>query len=272
LCPGRVIRLYPQEDLLRRPGHDTPEILRRELSGLLLQLRSMGLVPDDLRWFGAPPADAWCTAAALLQRLGAEGTKAREMARLPLHPRLAALVLEAPGNDGCRAAAVLSAGERLPAGAARQHGPSDVIALMEGQWSPATHRASSRSVESYCWPVADPPYCRNRVVVRQEWMVCADIEERRERGLPLVRLASAIRPEWLLDLYPERITERNGVEWNRSAERVEAVSALEYEGLPIEESRSGNVDAELAARQAAVAGFAVAGLLRHARHTTHRGR
>jgi ATP-dependent helicase HrpB len=56
-------------------------------------------------------------------------------------------------------------------------------------------------------------------VVRQEWMVCVDIEERRERGLPLVRLASAIRPEWLLDLYPERITERRGVECNRSAER-----------------------------------------------------
>jgi ATP-dependent helicase HrpB len=53
---------------------------------------------------------------------------------------------------------------------------------------------------------------------------------------------------WLLDLYPERIEERNAVEWNRAAERVESVSALLFDGLVIEESRSGQVDPEAASR------------------------
>jgi ATP-dependent helicase HrpB len=80
-----------------------------------------------------------------------------------------------------------------------------------------------------------------------EFLVAIDIEERKERGLPLVRLASAIEPDWLIDLYPEKITEHSAVEWNRAAERVEAVSALLYEGLVIEESRGGPLHPEQAA-------------------------
>jgi ATP-dependent helicase HrpB len=73
-------------------------------------------------------------------------------------------------------------------------------------------------------------------------LVAIDIEERQERGLPLVRLASGIEPEWLVDLFPEQVAERKTVEWNRAAERAEAVSALLYEGLVIEESRGGAID------------------------------
>ncbi len=43
----------------------------------------------------------------------------------------------------------------------------------------------------------------------------------------------------MLDLFPDRVKERAGVEWNRTAERVDAVSALLYENLVIEETRSG---------------------------------
>jgi ATP-dependent helicase HrpB len=89
---------------------------------------------------------------------------------------------------------------------------------------------------------------RSSVVQRAELLVAVEAEERRGQGPPLVRLASAVEPEWLLDLYPERIEERNAVEWNRAAERVESVSALLFDGLVIEESRSGQVDPEAASR------------------------
>jgi ATP-dependent helicase HrpB len=96
------------------------------------------------------------------------------------------------------------------------------------------------------------------VVHGRDWLVAVEIEERRERGLPLVRLASAIEPEWLIDLFPDRITERQGVEWNRAGERVEAVSAILYENLVLEESRSGTPDlpqaTALLARKALEAG------------------
>ena len=47
------------------------------------------------------------------------------MARYPLHPRLARLIVEARrrgvAEDGCTAAALLSAGERLPARSRSRH-------------------------------------------------------------------------------------------------------------------------------------------------------
>ncbi len=61
------------------------------------------------------------------------------------------------------------------------------------------------------------------------------------------RLVSRIEPEWLLDYFPERVHERNGVEWNRLSNRVEAVSALVYDDVTIEESRGGTVDDAAAA-------------------------
>ena len=48
-------------------------------------------------------------------------------------------------------------------------------------------------------------------------------------------------------LFRSRVRERTSLEWNRAAERVEAVSALCFESLTIEESRSGAVDSEAAA-------------------------
>ena len=43
--PGRAIRLYSFEDFQRRPDHDAPEIRRRELSQVLLELKALGIDP-----------------------------------------------------------------------------------------------------------------------------------------------------------------------------------------------------------------------------------
>jgi len=56
-APGRVIRLYPLEDFLRRPDQESPEIVRAELSQALLELRVMGVEGfQDLAWLDPPPA------------------------------------------------------------------------------------------------------------------------------------------------------------------------------------------------------------------------
>jgi ATP-dependent RNA helicase HrpB len=78
--------------------------------------------------------------------------------------------------------------------------------------------------------------------------VAVDIEDRPEKGLPLVRLASAIQSEWLLDLHAERMREESRVEWNRAAERVDAVSVLLYDQIAIEETRGARPDPEAAAK------------------------
>jgi ATP-dependent helicase HrpB len=76
------------------------------------------------------------------------------------------------------------------------------------------------------------------VVLDAELMVCVKAGERGGgRAQVLVQSASAVHPDWLLDLYIDRVTDRDGLEWNPSAQRVEWVSRLEYDGLTLEEQR-----------------------------------
>ncbi len=221
----------------------------------------------------------------------------RKMAAYPVHPRLSRLVIEADrrgaGETGCVIAALLSAGARIPQRRATS-GPSDLLAMAEAPLDPAVRRirdqirrvrrlepARGTDDEAVLQAVltAFPDrvarrragddlllagggaarLARDSVVRGEEWMVAVDIEERSERGLPLVRLASAIRPEWLLDLFPEYVQERRAVEWNRKAERVESSSALTFGALALAESRDAAPDpeaaAELLAARAAEAGW-----------------
>ena len=258
--PGHVIRLYTVEDFQRRPDHDTPEILRRELSQMCLQLEAAGMHdPLQLDWLDAPPASSIDAAEALLDRLNARGAAAAKMARLPLHPRLARLVMDG-GDAGCRVAALLSSGQRVQS--------SDLFHALDEEWDGRT-RAVYRQIRRFARPSGakgDVTLARavlaafpDRVGRRRaggtvllsngtsatmpnppgEFMVALDVEER-----GLIRLACPIEPEWLLDM----AVERNGVEWNRQAERVESVTALVYDQLVIEERRGGPVDDEAAAK------------------------
>lgn len=78
------------------------------------------------------------------------------------------------------------------------------------------------------------------------WIVAVDAEERRtERGArpPLIRLASSIEPDWLIDHAADRIEERAIVRWNAQAERAEGVQVMAYEGLALSESPCDTGDA-----------------------------
>ena len=86
--PGRVLRLYAEEDYARRPEQDTPEITRSDLSQLCLHLRAMGIADvNEIDWLDAPPDIAVQIAESLLDRLGATGAMAQRLARYPLSPR-----------------------------------------------------------------------------------------------------------------------------------------------------------------------------------------
>jgi ATP-dependent helicase HrpB len=80
-----------------------------------------------------------------------------------------------------------------------------------------------------------------------EFMVAVDAEDRKEKPLPLIRMTARIQPEWLIDLFPDRVKEQAGVVWNHVAERVDAVSALLYDELVVQESRGAVPDAQAAA-------------------------
>ena len=275
-APGRVLRLYTLEDFQRRPDHDAPEITRRELSELCLHLRAMGIVhPLELTWLEPPPGAAILRAEELLERLGATGEEARRLSRYPLHPRLARLVIEAvergAGEDGCAAAALLSSGARAES--------CDLLRLVDSPMDfrskqhfeqirriirPPKQRKHDPNALQFAMLAAFPDRVARRPKDHQlllasggsaklacdaqaDFLVAADIEDRSEHALPLVRLYCAIQPDWLVDLFPTRVRERSGVEWNRSAERVEEVSALLYDDLVIQETRGGAPDPDKAA-------------------------
>lgn len=92
------------------------------------------------------------------------------------------------------------------------------------------------------------------------FLVAVDLEERGRAGQRRlgVRAASEIAPEWLIDLFPERLREVDEVFWNAEAERVESRSQLLYERLVLSESagrRAPAREAELLARAASEVGF-----------------
>jgi ATP-dependent helicase HrpB len=78
----------------------------------------------------------------------------------------------------------------------------------------------------------------NSTVTYAELLVAVEAEDRQDRDAPLVRLASAIEPEWLLDLFPDRLHEISTLQWNRAGERVEAVTSLMFDQIAIETRRT----------------------------------
>jgi ATP-dependent helicase HrpA len=71
---GVCIRLYRAEDFSIRDAFTSPEILRSNLAGVVLQCLGMGLGdPEGFPWLEAPSAHAWNQARGLLEELGAFG-------------------------------------------------------------------------------------------------------------------------------------------------------------------------------------------------------
>lgn len=132
LGPGVAYRLWSKMEHAARRPHIDPEITQVDLARLVLELAAWGEPdPANLDWLDPPPAVAWREAVELLSSLGAveDGRltdSGREMVGLPLHPRLARMVVEA-GED--RALAVWLAtiiDERDPLGGPPDEVPVDV--------------------------------------------------------------------------------------------------------------------------------------------------
>jgi ATP-dependent helicase HrpB len=243
-------------------------------------------------WLDPPPEAAVLRAEALLDRLGAgadaTGGMAQRLARYPLPPRLSRILVEAidrgVGEDGCVAAALLGSGIQFER--------NDLLSAMDSE-------PDSRTLQhiEQLRRIARPPRLKHhsddallisvlagfpdrvarlragkQVLLSNgvsaevagetpgyEFMVAVDAEDRTDRPQPLIRMTARIQPEWLIDLFPDRMRESSSVTWNRADERTEAVSTLLYDELVIQESRGMVPDskaaAELLAQKALEAGI-----------------
>jgi len=118
--PGIAIRLYSEEDFTRRPEYTEPEILRTNLAAVILQMVSLGLGDIAAFPFLQPPDPRGIKDGIdLLAELGAvvrttEGRPAltrvgRDLARLPIDPRFARMVIESKRHNTSREVMIIVA-------------------------------------------------------------------------------------------------------------------------------------------------------------------
>lgn len=108
VADGICIRLYDEKDFAGRPRFTDPEILRSSLAGVILRMKSLHLLGEggrveDFPFLEAPSGRAIADGYQLLGELGAVDdvgeltSLGRELARLPLDPRVGRIILE--GRD-----------------------------------------------------------------------------------------------------------------------------------------------------------------------------
>ena len=141
IAAGAVWRLWDASDRLRPRAQ--AEIHRIDLAAVVLAVLSWGGDPYSLAWFEAPARYSLDAAFELLRGLGAvSGSRTTEMGtamqRLPLHPRLARILLAAGGaEEAALACAVLS--ERHYASAASHLTSNDLQAIGENRAALPAH-------------------------------------------------------------------------------------------------------------------------------------
>jgi ATP-dependent helicase HrpB len=157
LAPGVCYRAWSEGAHESLAPFTPPEIVEADLAPLALELAEWGVrEAQSLAWLDPPPAAMLAQARELLVRLGALGgdgritTHGRDMARLPLHPRLAHMLLKARDLGAvplaARLAALLSERDLLRGGAgARDADVRTRLELFEDRHG--THAAGRAAVD-----------------------------------------------------------------------------------------------------------------------------
>lgn len=219
---GQVMRLYSKGNFERRRAQDVPELLRSDLTDLLLRLLAMGHAPEALQWLEAPPLPALESAWRLLRQLGAapqqEGPSpsalltrlGRQMARFPLHPRLARLILagaeRGPLKESVLAAALLSERDirlRLEQVDAEADSDLDLLAQLfeEAEWS---HFSASALRAG---GLSAPRVQAVKSARQQLSKIAQDVSAPRARPSQDTQQSGSLQ-RCLLDAFPDRVARR----------------------------------------------------------------
>lgn len=156
---GICYRLWAEKEQAALAAHRPPEILESDLAPLTLDLAQWGtLDPDELSWLTPPPRSGISQAKELLTRLGAFSTDGRltehgrQMAELPLHPRLSHMLIQSRPlgliDLACEVAALLSERDIVPAVRHDQNPDLRIrLDLLHGQHEPEGRPVNRTTVE-----------------------------------------------------------------------------------------------------------------------------
>ncbi|MGQ0697982.1 MAG: ATP-dependent RNA helicase HrpA [Panacagrimonas sp.] len=172
--PGTCVRLYAEDDFASRPAFTDPEVLRANLAGVILQMATLGLGDvDEFPWLEAPDSRQISEGYRLLQTLGALDDErrltplGRDIARLPLDPRVARIALAGRDTTCTHEVWVLAAAlsvqdpHEVPPDAQQQarqkhaewqHPRSDFLTLLGlwSRWQQWGENASNRAMRKLC--------------------------------------------------------------------------------------------------------------------------
>ncbi|MCP5152277.1 MAG: ATP-dependent RNA helicase HrpA, partial [Chromatiales bacterium] len=119
--PGVCVRLYTEEDYLTRPAFPEPEIQRCDLASVLLTMRALGIHGlEDFPFLDAPDRRFVNDGLRLLTELGALDADerltdlGRQLARLPLDPRVGRMLVAAAEEECLSDMLVVAAGLAVP--------------------------------------------------------------------------------------------------------------------------------------------------------------
>ncbi|MFY0598714.1 MAG: ATP-dependent helicase HrpB [Cyclobacteriaceae bacterium] len=105
LSPGACYRMWSKATQARLDDHRTPEIMEADLTSLVLDMAQWGIVDvAQLTWLSQPPKGAVAQASDTLHQIGAlENGKitdhGKSVHKLPCHPRIAHMLLEAEEDE-----------------------------------------------------------------------------------------------------------------------------------------------------------------------------
>jgi ATP-dependent helicase HrpB len=229
--PGRAVRLWDARDILR--PHREPDVRRVDLAPPLLDILGWGGDPRTFAWFERPPEDRIESGLTLLAALHAT----EQLRALPLHPRLARIVIDAHGADDAIAIAVQLGGgapaevhelssiaRRVLGGNYRKHVDDATLrrALLAGYPDRVAQRREPKSPRLLLSSGTGATLAREIDDGNGEFLIILDITG------DLVRKARVVEREWLVPTHRDIVHEWDG-------NRVRAIERSWYGAILLHE-------------------------------------
>jgi ATP-dependent helicase HrpB len=176
-APGRCVRLWSQKEHAALPDFELPEVRRVDLAGTVLALHAWGKPdPRAFGWYETPPEETLVAAERLLAMLGALSNDVNgqitplgnRLMSLPVHPRLARLMIQAAEHgmlsEGATVAALLSEKDisRSESRDATVQGDSDLTVRMQMLEEAERHRFAAHVRDRGIDPIAARQAARTR--------------------------------------------------------------------------------------------------------------
>ncbi len=263
ISSGVCYRLWSEHEQSLRPLKADPEILDADLASTVLTSVAWGAIGrEDLPWLTVPADSSWNRAVELLKMLGALDDHGRltekggRMAQMPMHPRLANMLL---GGGDPMLAAIIEDGSRsretdiryIPRTKRKQElsrrfahysGSGDSVCGSEGAMLALAYPdriAKNRGNGSFRMVNGRGAFLdRDDPLSKEQYLVCCELDDR--VGDAKVFLAAPISEREILSIFGDQIRERVSCSWDRRTDSVKSVLYGELGSMAIyEKARPG---------------------------------